>query len=140
MLHAPGNHRVAHHAHAVRVRDHHRAIEEARIFDPCGPGHFAVAVEGEPAGKDRILKIVAAGKNGSHTRPDRADTDLQRAATGNESGMPDFDAFYVGDGIERALACRRRERPSHGREVQSGPWRPRSEMKKPAQGAIVCLL
>ena len=53
----------------------------------------------QPA-KTESLKSVAAGKNGGHTGAHRTDTDLQRAAAGNQRGMADFDAFYVGDGIE----------------------------------------
>src|SRR2546427_8011130 len=34
--------RVPHHAHRVRVRDHHGAPQEARFLEPGGTGHFAV--------------------------------------------------------------------------------------------------
>src|SRR5262249_17001188 len=44
LLHAPGDDRIAHHAHAVSVGDHHRAFEEPGLVHPGGTGHLAVAV------------------------------------------------------------------------------------------------
>ena len=62
VLYAPCNDRIAHHADAVGVGDHHRAVEKARIFEPGGSGHFAVAVQREPAGEDRILRNSCRGE------------------------------------------------------------------------------
>src|SRR5260370_426908 len=58
MRDAPLDDRVAHHANAVRVGDHHRSFEEAGFFDPGGAGHFAVAVERPTAAKHWIVHGV----------------------------------------------------------------------------------
>src|SRR4029077_7027333 len=59
---APLNDRVADHADAVRVGDHHWAFEEAGLFDPGRAGHFAVAVERPPAGEHRIAHGILAAR------------------------------------------------------------------------------
>ena len=55
MFQTPGDHRITNDADAVRIRDHHGALEKTRLFDPGRAGHLAVAVLGEPSGKDRVV-------------------------------------------------------------------------------------
>jgi hypothetical protein len=55
LLHFPRDHRVSHHPHAVSVSDHYRPVEQARIFHPGGAGHLAIAVFGEPSGKNSLF-------------------------------------------------------------------------------------
>ena len=101
--HAPLNHRVAHHAHAVSVGDHHRAFEKSGFLDPCGAGHLAVAVLREPGGEYRIGKRVrAAGQHGRHAGAHRTLADLQFARSGDQRRVADRDAGHVRDGIERS--------------------------------------
>ncbi len=45
---------IAHDADAVRIGDHHGPVEKARLLDPGGAGHLAIAVLREPGGEDRI--------------------------------------------------------------------------------------
>ena len=95
----PGDDGVADHADAVRVGDHHRAVEEAGVVDPGGAGHFAVAVEGEPGGEDGVVGSLAAGMNGGDAGADGAFADYEFAVAGDQRGVADLDAFDVGDGV-----------------------------------------
>src|SRR5712675_1222072 len=100
---APLDDRVAHHADAVRVGDHHRAFEEAGFFYPGGAGHFAIAVERPPAGKNRITHgILAARENRGDPGANGAFADLEFSLASNERGVADGDAGDVCDGIQRA--------------------------------------
>ena len=74
---SPGDNGIAHHAHAMRVRDHHRALEKARVLKPGRAGHLAIAIQGKPSAENRILRIFPPGKNGSHPRAHRPDAHLQ---------------------------------------------------------------
>src|SRR2546427_6968053 len=94
--------RVPHHAHRVRVRDHHGAPQEARFLEPGGTGHFAVAVEREPAREDRIARALAARQDGGDAGTNRSLPDHQLAASRDERRVSDLDAGDVGDGVERA--------------------------------------
>ena len=58
LLHLPGDHRIAHSADAVCVRDHDRTFDEARLFDPRGARHLAVSVQGEPGAEHLIGRIL----------------------------------------------------------------------------------
>src|ERR1700688_4806760 len=99
LLHFPGDHGVADHAYAVGVGDHDGAVEKAGVFEPCGAGHFSVAVEGEPAPEDRVVGGLAAGMNGGDSGADGAFANFEFAAAGDERGVADFDSLDVGDGV-----------------------------------------
>jgi hypothetical protein len=47
VLHAPGDRRLVHRADAVRVREHHRAVEHPGLLDPGAARHLARAVQHE---------------------------------------------------------------------------------------------
>ena len=98
-LDAPGNHRVTHCPHAVRVGDHHRAFQKSGFFHPGGACHFAITIFGEPSGEDRVLRTASAGQYGSDSRADRSLPDDQLAFAGDQSAMADFHARHVGDGV-----------------------------------------
>ena len=103
MIDAPLNDRVANDADAVSVGDHHRAFEKSGFFDPGRAGHFAVAIVSEPAGENRIAHgFCAARKDRGDAGAHRAFADLQFAFAGDERGVADGYAGYVGDGVERA--------------------------------------
>jgi hypothetical protein len=103
MGNTPLNDGVADDADAVRVGDHHGTIEETGLFHPDGAGHFAVAIERPPAGKNRTAHgILAARENGSHAGSHGAFANLELAFAGNERGVADGDAGNIGDGVERA--------------------------------------
>ena len=102
VLQLPGDNRVAHDPHAVGVGDHHRTVKKAGFIDPGGASHFAIAVFGEPAGKNRIDGRLASRKNGGDAGAHGAFAHFQFSFAGNQGAVADFDAFHVGDGIERA--------------------------------------
>ena len=98
---APLNHRVANDSDAVRVGDHHRALEEAGLLHPSGAGHFAISVLRKPSGEDRVVHgIFSARQNSGDAGADWTFADLQLAFTGNQGGVADEDAIDIGDGVE----------------------------------------
>ena len=99
MLYLPGDDRVADHADAVRVGDHHGAVEKAGVVDPGGAGHFAVAVEGEPGGENGVVTGFAAGMDCGDSGADGAFANYEFALAGDERGVADFDSFNVCDGV-----------------------------------------
>ena len=102
MSDSPLNYGIAHHTDAVRVGDHHRAFEKSGLFHPGRAGHFAVAVLGEPAGKNGIAHgFLAARQNCGDAGADRSLADLQFSFTGDERGVANGYAGHVGDGVER---------------------------------------
>ena len=116
----PADDRVAHHAHAVRVGDHDRALEKSRLLDPRGARHLAVAVLREPAGKRRLRhRVSAARQHGGDARADGSFANDERALTLDDRRVTDGDAGHVGDGIERAGRAGERHaqiaRPPFGR-------------------------
>jgi hypothetical protein len=96
------DHRVAHQAHAGRIRQHDGTFEEAGFLDPGRAGHFPVAVERRPAREDRIGGRLAARQDRGDAGPDRAGADFERPVTRDEGRVADLDAGHVGDGVERA--------------------------------------
>jgi hypothetical protein len=102
MMNLPGDDGVTNYADAVRVGDHNRAIEEPRIVDPGCPGHFAVAVEGEPSGEDRVIAGFAAGMDGGDAGAHRPFANHEFAAARDERSVADFHTFDICDGVVRA--------------------------------------
>src|ERR1019366_1030763 len=100
-LHFPGDDGVANQADAVRVGDHDGAVEEAGVFEPGSAGHLSVAVEGEPGAEDGVVRVPAPRMDGGDAGGDRAFTDFELAAAGDERGVSDFNAVDVGDGVVR---------------------------------------
>src|SRR5207245_473826 len=45
VLDLPSNDFISDHADTVRIGNHDRTFQEARLVHPGGPGHFAIAVE-----------------------------------------------------------------------------------------------
>ena len=118
--------RVAHHADAVGVGDHHRPFEEARLLDPGRAGHLAVAVQREPARRTTgsAIESLAARQDRGDAGAHRALADLQLALARDERRVADLDAGDVGDGVGGA-----------GRAVErdaeiAGPRRPLREHRR----------
>jgi hypothetical protein len=100
--HLPPEHRVPHDAHAVRVRDRDRPLEDARLLQPGRPGHLAVAVEREPGAEHGVRAPLPAREHGGHAGAHRPAADHQPAAPADERRVPHLDAGHVGDRVERA--------------------------------------
>jgi hypothetical protein len=113
--HQPLDHRVAHHAHGMRVGDQHRTPQKPGLLDPGRAGHLAVAVQGEPARHHRIAGGAAA-------RQDRRDPGAHRSLPHDQGAVPSDErhlshqnARDVGDRVERA-----------GRPIERDPEIPRA--------------
>ena len=67
MFDSPCNCCVARDADTVRVRDDNRPFQKTAFFDPRRPSHFAIAIQTENAGVNRIVeRIVSAGQDCRH--------------------------------------------------------------------------
>src|SRR6266550_4384716 len=99
-IHTPGDNRVANYSDAVRVGNHDGAFQKAGLFHPGCARHLAIAVQGEPSGKNLILRILSAGQDGSYAGADGTCPNLERSLTRNQCGVTYFDALHVGDGIQ----------------------------------------
>src|SRR5260370_9707181 len=103
MSNTPLNDRVAHHADAVRIGDHHWAFEKTGFFDPGCAGPFAVAIERPRSLNSGIHHgIYATRENGRDASSDRALANITFAFAGDERGVTHSDAGNVGDGVQRA--------------------------------------
>src|ERR1700751_3124838 len=98
----PVDHRVPYHSYAVRVGDHHRAVEKAGLVDPNGASHLAIAILSEPPCEYRIHPGFSARKNCRDTSANRADTDLKLPFAANQSLVADLNPFDVCNRIQRA--------------------------------------
>ena len=98
---APLDHCVAHHAHAVGVGNHHRALEKSRFFDPGSSRHLAVAVLRKPRGEHWIGNgVMTARQHRRHPSAHRAMANLQFAGSRNQCRVADSDTGHVRNGIE----------------------------------------
>ena len=91
---------VPHDADAVGIGHRHRPFQQPALLDPGRAGHFAVAVQREPRGEDRLRVAFPARVDHRHTGAHRSRPHHQLSASGNEGGLADFDARHVGDGVE----------------------------------------
>ncbi len=99
----PADHRIAHHADAVGIGDHHRAVHQPGFLDPGGAAHLAVAVLAEPAGKHRIRRIVApTWQDGGHAAAHHGSAVGCIGCAGNQGVVANLDAAHIGDGVERS--------------------------------------
>ncbi len=94
VVHLPVNGRVTHHPHAVRIRDEHRAFQEAGFLEPRGPRHLAVAVLRKPSAKRGIVRLFSA-------RPDHGDASADRFAL-NQRSVAHLNAGDIGDRVQSA--------------------------------------
>ncbi len=93
-LQVPLDIRVSHDAYAVRVGDHHGAVEESGFFDPGGSGHLAVAILRIPSGECGIGERLSAGEN---------DRDAgANIGSLNQRCVADLNSGDVRDGVQRA--------------------------------------
>ncbi len=95
----PSNHRVAHHPHAVRIRDHHRAGRETRNFHPCCSVISPFPLSVNQAAKTASSEFFPARKYSRHPGPHWSHTDFQWTIARNQRGISYFNAFYVRDRI-----------------------------------------
>ena len=100
---APGDDRIAHHADAVGVGDHHRAFEEpdssTQVVPVISPLPFSA---NQPAKEKRWMESRPARQDRGDPGAHRPLADHQLAAAGDERRVADEDAGDVGDGIQRA--------------------------------------
>src|ERR1039458_4069527 len=99
MPNAPRDYGVADYAHAMRIRNHDGAIEEAGIFKPGGAGHFTIAIEREPGAEDFVGGGFSAWKNGGDAGADRPFADFEFSFARDECSMTHLDSTNVGDGV-----------------------------------------
>ncbi len=100
MRQAPGDDRVARHADTVGVRNYDRPFEESAFLHPGRAGHFAIAVQAESAGVNRIVeRVMAARNNRGHAGAHRAFADFEFSLAADQSRKTDFDPGDVGDRI-----------------------------------------
>ena len=102
MLYFPRNYGIANHTDTMRIRDHHRPVEKARVLHPCCAGHLAVAIFSKPGGENRIFGFFSARQNGGNSGSNGPFAHFQDAVPGNQSGMSDLNALYICDGINRS--------------------------------------
>ena len=100
LAHEPFDHGIADDADAVRVGDHHGPGKKARLLEPGGTGHLAVAVEREPSAKNGIAVRGAAREDGGDAGAHRTAPDDQLAIARDDRAVPDGDTGDVGDGVE----------------------------------------
>ena len=84
------------------VGDRDRPLEKARLLDPGGAGHLPVAVQREPAGKDRVCQVLGSWQEDRDAGSDRTLTDSELALTPNQCGVADMDTGHVSDRVEGA--------------------------------------
>ena len=101
VLDAPGNRGIARHADTVRIRNHHRALQESALCHPMRASHFAVAIQAEEIGVDRIVeRFMTARDDRGHTSPHRALAGRELSFAADQSGVTDFHSSHVSDGVE----------------------------------------
>ena len=77
-------------------------MSAARLANPMGVGHLAIAIQVELARPDRArVAAMPARQDGGYAGADRPLAHLQRAIALDDRGEPDFDAGDVGNGIAR---------------------------------------
>ena len=108
-LDAPLDYGIAHYADAVRVGDHDRAFEKAGLLDPCGSGHFAIAIERKPRRENGIAPIFAARQDSGNARADGAGSHHELAVARDNRAVADRDTGDVGDGVTRACSAFERD-------------------------------
>src|ERR1700756_4654074 len=101
VLYLPVDNGVAYYAHAVRVGDHHGAIEKTGFLDPRGASYLAIAIFREPSSKYGIHGGFSSGENCRDTGANRSDTNLQLSFTADQGAIANLDSFDVCDRIER---------------------------------------
>src|SRR4051812_27962083 len=74
---APFDHGIAHRPHTVRIGDGDRIWHHPVVLYPRRAGHFSVAIEAEPAGKNRRQIAFAPRKYGGHPGANRSNAYLQ---------------------------------------------------------------
>jgi hypothetical protein len=98
---APGYGGVANHANTMSVGQQHRPLKLTGFLKPRRPGHFSVAIEGEPRGEHRNVQGVASARqNGGDPGPDFSGGVSFDIA--NKGHMTDGHPCHVGDGVKRA--------------------------------------
>jgi hypothetical protein len=98
-LDSPGNDGIAHHSNAVGIRDHDWPIEQSGVVHPVDARHLAIPIQAEKSSEHGIPGTVSAGKDCGHPGSHWANTNLERPFAGNQGGVPNLDAFHVGDSV-----------------------------------------
>ena len=81
------------------IRDRNRTFQKPAFLNPGGAGHFAVAVQTENAGVNRIV-FFATRQNSGNTGAHRPFADFEFSLAVNEGGVTDLDTRHVGDRVE----------------------------------------
>src|SRR6266498_3285574 len=69
VLHLPPDDRIADNANAMSICNSNWTFQEAAFLHPGRAGHFAVAVEREPGGKDGIMVLLSTRVDNGHSCP-----------------------------------------------------------------------
>src|SRR5262249_42741744 len=104
----------------------HRRAEDARLADPGGARHLAVAVERRPAGgADPVGAATTSWQQRGDAGPHRSGADAQWPVALDQRDVPDLEAVDVGDRIVRP-------RPSvEGDAVVAGAGGQRALLSRP---------
>ena len=103
MFNSPGNHCVARDSNAVRVGNHDRAFEEATFLYPRCAGHFAVAIQAETAGVNRIVeRIVPARNDCGNAGAHRAFAGFEFSVATDQCRVAHLDTRHVSDRVQFA--------------------------------------
>src|SRR5205085_8384462 len=98
---APGNHSVARDPDTMGIGQNDWAFQKSALLHPGGAGHFAIAVQREIAGKNRIVHGIATTReNCRHAGADRAFADFEFTLAANESGIANLDTRDIANGVE----------------------------------------
>src|ERR1700722_9233575 len=108
MLQLPSNHLIAHHAHAMRIRDHHRPVQKSRLGNPGRPSHLPISIFGKPPSKHRIHRRLPPRKNSSHSSPHRPFPHLQLSLARNNCPVPNLHTLHIRNRIKRPRCALKR--------------------------------
>src|SRR4030042_4316601 len=103
----PGDNRIACHAYAVSIGQHHRTFQEARFFDPGCAGHFAVTVQRVPGSKDGGI-TPAPWKDGGDACAYGSIAHVQWSIAGNQCCKTNLNTSDIRDGIQMSGYTRKR--------------------------------
>src|SRR5688572_1640019 len=88
---------VAHETNAVRIGDRHGTLENPRLLQPSGAGHFSVSIQRGPRAEDRVRAVLTARMDDGYAGTDRTASYNELAIAVHERRVSDFDSGDVSD-------------------------------------------